>query len=116
MTVENYLFWLRQHAVPNYPIMDKDQYRLVYSLLGAEGTVHFASNPTASRPGQATFAEFSEAVKRLIQPPPINPYVRISAFNAAISRRGRVLPNFWMPYELCKLTVASGTQGSINAP
>ncbi len=47
-TVENYLYWLERHTALNDPITNKDKNRLIYSLLGAEGTAHFASNPSAS--------------------------------------------------------------------
>ncbi len=44
------------------PITDEDKNRLVYSLLGLEGTSRSASNPDAS------FVEFSEVVKTFFQP------------------------------------------------
>ncbi len=71
-TVENYLYWLERHAAPNDPITNEDKNRLVYSLLGAEGTARFASNPSASRLGQDTFVDFSGAVRRFFQPQ-VNP-------------------------------------------
>ncbi len=70
--MENYLYWLDRHAALNDPITNEDKNRLVYSLLGAEGTARFASNPSASRLSQDTIAEFSVAVKRFFQPP-VNP-------------------------------------------
>ncbi len=66
--MENYLYWLQQHAVPNVPVTDEDKNRLVYSLLGTEATAHFASNPSARRLSQATFVEFLDAVKHFSTP------------------------------------------------
>ncbi len=57
---------------PTDPLMDEDKNRLVYSLLGSEGTARFASNPMASCMGQTSFANFSEAVKRFFHPT-VNP-------------------------------------------
>ncbi len=71
-TLDNYLYWLERHASLTDPITDEDKNWLVYSLLGPEGTSRFASNLMAGRMGQASFAEFSEAVKMFFQPP-VNP-------------------------------------------
>ncbi len=60
------------HASLMDPLNDKDKNQLVYSLLGLEGTSHFASNPMASRMGQVSFVEFTEAVKAFFQPS-VNP-------------------------------------------
>ncbi len=72
MMLENYLYWLDRHASPMDPLNDEDNNWLVYTLLGPEGTSRFASNLMASRMGQASFVEFTEAVKTFFHPS-VNP-------------------------------------------
>ncbi len=77
-----------RYASPTDPITDEDENQLVYSLLGLEGTSRFASNPMASRMGQASFAEFVEAVKTFFQPP-VNPLRTHFDFFAQTPARGQ---------------------------
>ncbi len=114
-TVENYLYWLQRHAVPNDPVTDEDKNRLVYSLLGAEGMARFASNRSYSRLGQATFVEFLDAVKRFFQPP-VNPLHAHFDFQCRHQQEGESAAEFLGALRSLLIDCDMQDVGSINVP
>ncbi len=68
MHLGNYLFWINTQRGPINLLSDEYKNRLLYSLLGTEGTLHFASNPLVCQLATASFAEFSVEVQHFFNP------------------------------------------------
>ncbi len=92
---DNYLYWLERHASPADPITDKDKNRLVYSLLGPEGTSRFASNPMASRIRVRAHLLSSQKRSKRSSNPQLTPFVHTLIFCTDTSKRVRVQRSFW---------------------
>ncbi len=68
MRLENYLFWIDTQRGPINLLSAEHKNRLLFSLLGTEGTMRFASNPIVYQLATASFEDFSAEVKRFFQP------------------------------------------------
>ncbi len=68
MRFENFIFWMNNQCRPANALPSKYKNRLLFSLLSAEGTARFASNPMACQLDMATFDAFSAEVKKYFQP------------------------------------------------
>ncbi len=67
MHFENYIYWTNAQRGPNQ-LASEYKNRLLFSLLGSEGTNRFASNPFICQLATATFDDFSAEVKKFFQP------------------------------------------------
>ncbi len=67
MHLENYIFWINAQRDPVNLLPDEYKNRLLFSLLGTEGTLRFASNPFVCQLAIASFAEFSVEVQGFFQ-------------------------------------------------
>ncbi|MCP4539177.1 MAG: hypothetical protein GY832_18730, partial [Chloroflexi bacterium] len=68
MRLENYIYWLNAQRGPTTQLASEYKNRLLFSLLGSEGTSRFASNPFICQLATATFENFSTEVKKFFQP------------------------------------------------
>ncbi len=68
MCLENYLFWIDAQRGPNNLLSAEYKNYLLFSLLGTEGTMRFASNPLVCQLATASFEDSSAEVKRFFQP------------------------------------------------
>ncbi|MCP4540776.1 MAG: hypothetical protein GY832_26865, partial [Chloroflexi bacterium] len=62
MRYDNYVYWIDAQRGPDHPLSDEYKTRLLFSLLGSEGTSRFASNPLVCQLATASFVEFSADV------------------------------------------------------
>ncbi len=68
MRLENYIYWMNAQRGPTTQLASEYKNRLLFSLLGSEGTNRFASNPFVCHLATTSFTDFSAEVKKFFQP------------------------------------------------
>ncbi len=66
---ENYVFWLNLDRTDDQQLNKEYKNRLLYSLLGAEGTLRFANQPLAHHLPKTDHAVFTKAISDFFAEP-----------------------------------------------